>query len=452
MDRYYRRKIDKELEEWATSKSRKPLLLRGARQVGKTSAVRHLARRFSHFAEVDFNERSDIHYLFQGNYSPQEICQMLSVLLRVPIEAGNTLLFFDEIQACPDAINRLRYFYERYPEIHLIAAGSLLEFALESLPSYGVGRIRSVFMYPFSYEEFLWATGNEALARMINASSPYRPLPPLIHDEALRMLRVFLVLGGMPAVVSRYCGDGNLLECQRILSELVISFRDDFAKYRHRVPSSRIDATFKSVAEQGLGKFVYNKVDAEATSAHIKVALETLVLAGLVYPVTHTAANGIPLGAEINERYRRMVLFDTGLLQRVLDLDVSNILSSDDIQVVNKGAIAEAFVATELVKASSCYEPSSLYCWHREKSGSNAEVDYVVQAHTHIFPIEVKSGTKGSMQSMRVFMQLKNCPIGIRTSLENFAAYDDILLYPLYGIKNIFDTPIAIEGNTANGQ
>lgn len=439
MKRYYRRTIDKELSHWANEEERKPLLLRGARQVGKTSAVRHLAEQFQYYAEVDFNERTDVHYLFEGIYTPQEICQILSVMLKVPITAGKTLLFFDEIQSCPKAINRLRYFYEKYPELHLIAAGSLLEFALEELPSYGVGRIRSIFMYPFSFEEFLWATRNEALATMIDAASPYAPLPLPIHELALRQLRTFLTLGGMPDVVAHYCKDGNLLECQSILSELVLSFRDDFAKYRKRVPTSRIDAVFRSVAEQGLGKFVYNKVDTEANTKQIKDALETLILAGLVHPVTHTAANGIPLGAETNEKYRRMLLCDTGLLQRLLNLNISEVLSSNDLQVINRGAIAESFIGNELIKAASCYTPQPLYCWHREKAGSNAEVDYVVQAGTKIYPIEVKSGTKGSMQSLRIFLQLKDIPKGIRTSLENFGLYDDILLYPLYAIKNIFN-------------
>ena len=438
MKAYHKRLIDQELIQWSSTKDRKPLLLRGARQVGKTSAVHHFAKHFDYFAEVDFNERKDIQYLFEGSFSPQEICQYLSIHLQTPIISGKTLLFFDEIQACPAAINRLRYFYEKYPELHLIAAGSLLEFALEELPSYGVGRIRSLFMYPFSFEEFLWATNNEALSQLINQSAPSRPLPPPLHEQALKLLRQFLVIGGMPAVVSRFCDDGNLLECQRILSKLIQSFRDDFAKYRKRVPSSRIDATFRSVAEQGLGKFVYNKVDCEANTAQIRTALETLILAGLVYPVTHTSANGIPLGAEINEKYRRMLLCDTGLAQRLLNLEITDILSSDELQVVNRGSIAEMFIGTELIKAASCYSPQPLYCWHREKAGSNAEVDYVVQVGANIYPIEVKSGMKGSMQSMRLFMKLKNSPIGIRSSLENFCTYEDIDVYPLYAIKNIF--------------
>lgn len=406
--------------------------------MGKTTAVRQLARQFDNLAEIDFNERQDIHYMFDGSYSPQEICQLLSVQLQTPIVAGKTLLFFDEIQACPQAINRLRYFYEKYPEQHLIAAGSLLEFALETLPSYGVGRIRSIYMYPFSYEEFLWATGNEMLADMINRASPDTPLPEPIHEQAVRLLRKFMVLGGMPAVMVRFCEDGNILECQRILRELIRAFRDDFAKYRQRVPTMRIDAVFQSVAEQGLGKFVYNKVNCDGNSEQVRAALDTLILAGLVYPVTHTSANGIPLGAEINEKYRRMIFLDTGMLQSMLGLDLGEYLASTDMQVINRGAIAETFVGNEIVKSSPCYDPQSLYCWHREKSGSSAEVDYVVQIADKIRPIEVKSGTKGSMQSMRLFLQQKGIDYGIRTSLENFSHYDDIKVYPMYAVKNMF--------------
>ncbi len=435
---YYERRIDKELKDWAESKSRKPLLLRGARQVGKTTAVRHLAKQFKNFAEVDFLDRTDIHYMFDGSYSPQDICRLLSLQLRTPIEPGKTLLFFDEIQACPAAINRLRYFYEKYPEQHLIAAGSLLEFALESIPSYGVGRVRSIFMYPFSIDEFFCATGNAALADFIGSASPAKPLPEPIHQQAVRLLRQFLVLGGMPAVVSEFCRSGNLAECQRVLSELVQSFRDDFAKYRSRIPSLRIDAVFRSVAEQGLGKFVFNRVGVVATAAQVRAALDTLILAGLVYPVIHSSANGIPLGAEVNEKYQRMIFMDTGLLQCVLGLDIADFFNpASDLQVVNRGAIAETFVGGELIKAGSVYQRQQLYCWHREKEGSNAEVDYVVQIGEKIYPIEVKSGTKGSMQSMRLFLRTKGGEWGIRTSLENFSEYEDIKVYPLYAIGNI---------------
>lgn len=436
---YYYRHIDEVLQDWAYSSNRKPLLMRGARQVGKTTAIRHLAESFEYYLEIDFIERKDIHYLFNDNYSPKDICQMLSAMFNIPIIENRTLVFFDEIQACPAAINKLRYFYERLAGLHVIAAGSLLEFALENLPSYGVGRIRSIFMFPFSFDEFVRASVGQGLAQCIAQASPEKPLPQPLHEQAIKLLRHFLVLGGMPAVVAEYCNTGSITECQRILSDLVQSFRDDFSKYHSRVPVMRIDTVYRAVAEQGLGKFSYSRVDGQLNNEQIRKALHILKLAGLIYPVTHSSSNGMPLGAEINEKYQRMIFMDTGLLQHVLGLNIANIFNPEtDLQLINKGALAETYVGCEIMKAASPYMQNNLYCWHREKSGSNAEVDYVVQLGESIKPIEVKSGSKGSMQSMRIFLEQKKIPWGIRTSLENFSTYDDIKVYPLYAIRNIF--------------
>lgn len=438
---YAARKIDKTLFEWKNNADRKPLLLRGARQVGKTSAVRNLAKSFEYYIEIDFlnSENADIAKLFEENISINSLCQRIAVVKNIPVEEGKTLVFLDEIQACPKAIEKLRYFYEQKPNLHLIAAGSLLEFALEELPSFGVGRIRSVFMYPLCFEEFLSFQNLNVLCDEMNAALPNKPLPDVFHKKLLFELRNFLLLGGMPEVVSTWCTTHDFLKCEQIQNDLLISYQDDFSKYRKRVPASRIQETFRSVAEQGQGKFVYKKVNPDLRTEQIKTALETLLLAGLVYPVIHTSANGIPLGAEVREDYKRMIYFDTGLLQRQLNLKVSDILVSDDLSLINKGAIAETFIGNELIKASSFYEKAELYCWHREVAGSNAEVDYVIQKGDEIIPIEVKSSAKGSMQSLRQFLALKNRPYGIRTSLENFCEYEDIKVIPLYAIKNVYN-------------
>ena len=436
---YVRRKIDNVLISWKLEDNRKPLLLRGARQVGKTSAVREFAKSFDYYIEIDFlnSKNIDIKELFSKNSSVKDLCQKIAVIQNIPIEENKTLLFFDEIQACPKAIEKLRYFYEEFPNLHVIAAGSLLEFALEDLPSFGVGRIRSIFMYPLSFEEFLMFQNQSALVEHLKLASPKNPLSDIFHKKLLQELRNFLILGGMPEVVATWCKTHDYLKCTQIQNDLLLSYQDDFSKYRKRVPASRIQEVFRSVAEQGQGKFVYKKVNPDIRSEQIKTALETLILAGLVYPVTHTAANGIPLGAEVREDYRRMIYFDTGLLQRQLGLKAENILVSDDFDVINKGAIAEVFVGLELIKSSSCYEKNNLYCWHREQSGSNAEVDFVIQKYEEIIPIEVKSSKKGSMQSLRQFLALKQKSYGIRTSLENFCEYEDIKVYPLYAIGNI---------------
>ena len=434
---YFKRLIDVELQQWSGNKHRKPLLLRGARQVGKTSVIRNLGKEFAYYVELDMNNMPNLHPLFEKQLSPQQICEQLSIIVNIPIIVGKTLLFLDEIQSCPAAIGKMRYFYEQYPELHLIAAGSLLEFVLEDLPSFGVGRIRSMFMYPFSFEEFLIAMGENSLIEAYHKASPQKPLFEAVHQKLTDSLRIFLITGGMPESVAAYVVKRDLLYCQRVLNDLIISFKDDFTKYRKKVPSSRISDVFISVAEQGLGRFIYSRVNTQARAEQIRQALDTLIMAGLVYPVTHSSANGIPLGAEINEKNQRMIFFDTGLLQRVLGLNISDILLSGDLKVVNRGAVAETFVATELVKATSCYSQEPLYYWQREKSNSNAEVDYVIQLNETIYPIEVKSGIKGSMQSMRIFLENKKLKTGIRTSLENFCHYGNIDVYPLYAIANI---------------
>jgi predicted AAA+ superfamily ATPase len=435
--RYFIRKIDTELVSWAKSEKRKTLLIRGARQVGKSSAVRHLAKTFKYYVELNFDEEDSLRTLFEQSLSPQEICQRLSVYFQIPIIPGETLLFFDEIQQCIPALSKLRYFYEKYPELHLIAAGSLLEFAIEEIPSIGVGRERSMFILPFSFEDFLNALGEKMLVEAYKSASPATPLFEPTHKKLVDRLRVFLIVGGMPEVVSTYVKTQSILECQGVLTDLMISFKDDFSKYKKRVPALRINDVFASVVKQAEGKFIYEKVGGGLNNGQVKQALELLIMAGLVYPVTHSAANGIPLGAEANPKYRRMLLLDTGLYQRVLGLETSSLLLSDDFKIVNRGAIAEMFVGLELLKSASCFDPKQLYCWAKEKSKGNAQVDFVIQRGESIFPIEVKSGTQGAMQSLKQFMSEKKIPKGVRTSLENFCNYNDIDVYPLYAITNL---------------
>ncbi|GBU08690.1 ATPase [Bacteroidales bacterium] len=436
-DAYFKRTVDSELHKWAESTRRKPLLLRGARQIGKSSAVRNLGKNFRYYVEVNFDDRQELSKLFEKSISPQEICEQLALFYRTPIIAGETLLFLDEIQMSRAALAKLRYFYEQYPDLHLIAAGSLLEFAIAEMPSFGVGRIRSLFMYPFSFEEFITALGDEMIVAAYRKASPEKPLSEIIHKQLIERLKIFLIIGGMPESVSEYVRTKDLLHSSQILSDIIVSLKSDFSKYKERVPALRIAEVFNSVVRQAEGKFIYERAAESMTNLAVKQALELLVMAGLVYPITHTAANGIPLGAEINPKYKKMILCDTGLFQHILNLDVSQILITDDFQVVNRGALAEIFAGTELLKASSCYDEAQLYCWHREKSQSNAQVDYIIQHNNCVLPIEIKAGTKGAMQSLRIFMEEKKLTKGVRSSLENFSRYDNIDVYPLYAISNL---------------
>jgi predicted AAA+ superfamily ATPase len=436
---YFNRKIDLALAEWRKEKRRKPLLLRGARQVGKTTAIRNLGKSFENFTEINFEnkEHEKAKVVFEQHSDPKIICSELSALFGISIVAGKTLLFLDEVQACPDAISALRFFYEQMPELHVIAAGSLLEFALEELPSFGVGRISSMFMYPFSFSEFLSANGNEMWAKMIDQATPDNPLSDVLHEKILEQLKNFLIIGGMPDVVVEFAKTRNFLRCQEILEDMLLSFRSDFAKYKKRVPAARINEVFNSVAKQAEGKFVYKHVSPVIDNMQTKQSLELLLMAGLCYPITHSSAEGIPLGAQINSKYRRIIPFDTGLYQQILKLDLSEILVSNDFDAINKGAVAEIFVGCELKKHISHRSDKELYCWVREKKNANAQVDYVIQKGNDIIPIEVKSGTSGQMQSMNLFIKEKNSEYGVRTSLENFSQYDKIKVYPLYAIGNV---------------
>ncbi len=434
---YLKRNIDKELLNWKEEAERKPLLVRGARQVGKSSSIRKFGENFDSFLEVNFEEHKRVHSLFEGDLTPQVLCQNLSVMFDMDIVPGRTLLFFDEIQSCLPAISSLRFFYEKMPELHVVAAGSLLEFALAEIPSFGVGRIRFIYMYPLSFDEFLLGMGQAKLLEMKRKANAQNPLTVPIHEKLLELLKKFLIIGGMPEVVGKYVSKNDLRGCQRVLDDLISSFRIDFAKYKDKVPSSRIREVFESIVRQGGGKFVYKKASQNLNTIQIKEALKLLIMAGLVIPVTHTSANGIPLGAEVNPKKRKMLLIDTGIFQRILQLDISELLFGDEFGLVNKGGIAEQFIGLEMLKNASCYNQIELFYWHREALNSNAEVDYIIQKNNEIVPIEVKSGLKGSMNSMFLFLMEKNAKYGCRLSLENFAEYKNIRVYPLYALGNI---------------
>jgi predicted AAA+ superfamily ATPase len=435
-NKYLKRTIDDELLAWKNEKVRKVLLLRGARQVGKSSSARNLAGCFEYFIEVNFEKNRKAHGLFDGDFNVKEVCENLSVLFKTPIIPGRTLVFLDEIQSCPNAISALRFFYEDYPELHVVAAGSLLEFALENLPSFGVGRIRSIFMYPLSYGEFLAACGDGVLWDRVRESSPEKPLVTPLHEKCVEYLKKFLILGGMPAVVSDYVENSRMLNSQKILNDLIVSLKSDFSKYKKLVPDLRISTAFDAAVNQSGGRFNFARVE-QLNYRQIKESLELLQNAGLLFPVVHSSANALPLGGEVNFKKRKFLLLDTGIVQRLLGLELSDILLNNDISLINKGAIAEQFAGMELIKSSSCYLQDNLYFWSREKPGSNAEIDYVVQRNGKIIPIEVKSGSTGKMQSMYVFLKEKKSEYGIRASLENFSAYDKIKVYPLYAIGNI---------------
>ena len=444
---YIERKIDIELLAWQRSLSRKPLLIRGARQVGKSTAVRNLSKQFDNFIEINFDEQPEYENLFANTSDINDLIEQLAIITQTPIIEGKTLIFLDEIQASLPAISKLRYFYERKPNLHVIAAGSLLEFALSELPSFGVGRVRSLFMYPFSFNEFLGALNETQLVRMLQQSNSAKPLNAIFHEKLKTYFKKFLIIGGMPQAVQTYVANGDLLEVQRILDDLIIAIQADFVKYKRQIPPASIKSVFDSIVKQVGTKFRYSNDFTSLTSPVIKQVVDLLEMAGLVHRVTHSSSNGIPIGAETNPKKTKLLIFDTGIYQRILGLDVASLLLKDDIEVVNKGNIAELFVGLELLKSNDCYERTALYYWHREAKNSQAEVDYVIQNQDAIVPIEVKAGTKGAMQSMFLFMDEKKSDWGVRLSLENFTEFDQVKVMPLYAVFNLNSTTIPPSNN-----
>lgn len=455
---YIERPIDALLLEWKNSRVHKPLLLRGARQVGKSWAVEHLGETFEHFIEVNFEKQPDMLEVFQKIHDVHELTNRLSMYYNTPVIPGKTLLFIDEIQDSVDAIKSLWSFKEDFSELHVVAAGSLLEFALKGLSSFGVGRIRSLFVYPFSFDEFLMAEGKSAWVKAKQEANAEKPLLTPLYNELVQHYRTFLMVGGMPASVAAWVTTHDYRECQAELDDIQLTYYDDFPKYADKVDPTLLRNTLQSVVVQIGNKFTYSHVDGGYRSEDVKKALSLLCDAGIIKRVSHAAANGIPLGAEVNDKYRKYIYLDSGLLLRILDMDLGGarqltemILAGTAEDLVNKGGLAEMMLGWELVKYNNPRSQHELYYWENTAEGTRSEVDYIITRDLKVLPIECKAGLSGKMKSMYEFLRQKHLTDAIRCSLENFAhlehcdnkddgAVRQLQILPLFAISNMFTT------------
>lgn len=454
--RYINRLIDKELVAWKESANHKPLLLRGARQVGKSRAIRHLGESFEYYIEVNFEKRPELKDLFKRITDVRELTEELSILYNTPVIPGKTLVFLDEIQVSPEAIKSLWFFKEDYPELHVAAAGSLLEFALKNITSYGVGRIRSLFIYPFSFDEFLAAQGKVAWIEVKRKANHENPLSEALHKELVQQFRRFLIIGGMPASVSAWLETKDYTQCQAELDDIQLSYYDDFVKYAERVDTMLLRNTLQSVVAQMGRKFMYSKVEGGYRTEEVKKALSMLCDAGIIKRVSHTAANGLPLGAEVNDKFRKYIYLDSGLLLRILDLNFGGvreylnvIITGASDELVNKGGLTEMVLGWELIKYGTPRSQHDLFYWENTIENTNSEVDYILAYNMKVLPIECKSGTSGKMKSLRLFMRNKHIEEAIRCSLENFSSLElkendgsscvtrHIYINPLYAVSTI---------------
>ena len=429
---YYKRLIDNVLLDWSSRNIHKPILLRGARQVGKSTAVKHLGEQFESYVEINLEREPKYKRAFQPDLNVNRIISEISVLAQKKIEPGRTLLFIDEIQTCPEAIMSLRFFKEDMPSLHVIAAGSLLEFALHELPTFGVGRIHSVFMYPMTFDEFLLANGENLLLEARNAASPSTPLSEVLHEKLVSLLRSYMLVGGMPECVAQWVATHDYLACQEIQDDILVSYEDDFPKYRKRVDTTLLRHTLRSAAVQATRKFVYSQVG-DYKAADVKRAIEMLILAGILIPITHTNANGLPLGSEADTSYRKILPLDCALTLRLLNMTMSDssemttqILTASAADLVNKGAMAELLAGLELLHYQTPHLRHEMFYWTRQSKSSLAEIDYLTVQNMHILPIEVKAGTQGGMKSLWIFMREKHLTEAVRCSLENFGSFEYI--------------------------
>lgn len=420
---------------WKKAVDRKPLLLRGARQVGKTYVVRNFAQQhFKNRVEINFELQPEFKEIFQ-NLEPAEIVKKINILQNTQIRLGETLLFLDEIQECPRAIMSLRYFYEKFPGLHVVGAGSLLEFALGDAGfKMPVGRVQYLHLQPLSFIEFLTAQGEVQLRDYLNEISARKAPPDPIHKKLLELVRQYLIIGGMPAVVQHYLSDRAAATYQNQQTLLLQTYRDDFGKYASQAKRLYLQKVFLKAPTLVGKRFKYSHVDPDVKSRELKEAVSLLTRAGVIYKVVAASGHGLPF--QTDEDKFRINFLDVGLMQRGCGLD-AEIATAKDFIAVNSGAVAEQFVGQELLAHANPYEDGRLLFWARDKKQSQAEVDYLMTHRSQIVPLEVKSGKTGWLRSLKLFMKEHRTQIGVRLSQHPPSFYEQILSIPLYAISEI---------------
>ncbi len=402
------------LDQWFATPNRKPLVMRGARQVGKTWLVREFAKRHRlALIELNFERNPNWQDLFAPN-APKEAIANLEAELGIQIDPQAACLFLDEIQAAPKMFAKLRWFKEDMPELAVIAAGSLLEFALNQYQySMPVGRITYFYLEQLSFFEFLVACGQEALYRKLKDLKIDQGIPTSLHEKCMTHYRSYCLIGGMPEAVQAWIDGHDPQQCAKIQQDLLATYRDDFFKYGTAIDARLLSKILLAVAEQIGSKFVYSRVDPSAPSTTVKKALSLLCQARVCSKVVHTSGNGLPLGAQSNEKFFKTLMLDIGLIATQLGLASLKQSKLDEVLFSNKGGVAEQFVGQQLRAAQSPLNDPLLFYWQRT-GGRLGEIDYILQYADRVIPVEVKSGASGSMKSLHQFMAEKKHSLAVR--------------------------------------
>ncbi len=422
------------LSQWMHAKYRKPLLLRGARQVGKTHSVRQLSKLFDNYIEINFEKTPEAKTIFQDDLSAKKLLRNISLFTGQTIIPGKTLLFLDEIQEIPRAIIALRYFYEEIPELHIVGAGSLLEFAIEEI-GIPVGRIEFLYMHPMSFIEYLHAQNHQLLINEIRHHPSHESINEAIHSKLIELFCEYLAIGGMPEVVQSWIADNDITQVTKIQQTLIDSYLQDIPKYSRKMQVKYVEAIFSGVPALIGNHFKYTLIHGEYRKRELAPALSLLIKAGLLHKVIHSNGNGIPLAAESNEDKFKVIFLDVALAQVLLGV-IPNVWFLSGIEtIMNRGALVEAAIGQELLAYAQPQMKAQLFYWQREQAASQAEIDYLLQQNRHVLPIEVKSNRGSTLKSMQIFLQSHTkSPYGIRVSMHNYSVHDQVYSYPLYAV------------------
>lgn len=418
------------LEEWKEHPFRKPLIIRGARQVGKSWLIEEFGKQFESYIKINFEQNPEAKQFFEGDIHIPRLLEKLNLFSGKTIVPGKTLLFLDEIQECERALIALRYFKEDCPDLHVIAAGSLLDFAIEKL-GVPVGRIQFLYLHPISFGEFLTAQNRDDLRQFILKQSDDN----VIHAQLLEHLKNYVWIGGMPAVVSGWLQTKDVKICQELQDEILQTYRQDFQKYAHKQQLHTVEKIFEAVPQQLGRKFKFIDVDSDSRAEPLKNALFLLLKAGIVHIAYHSSGQGQPLGATKSEKKFKVFYFDVGLAQRMLGLDLKHWVTAP-LEVRHVGAIAEQLVAQEYIAYHFIKSYPELYYWHREEKQSNAEVDFLFLKNGLIVPVEVKSGTRGGYKSIHHFLETHpHSKMALKITENPFDNEKPIQNIPLYGLE-----------------
>lgn len=405
------------LVSWKSRYNRKPLIVRGARQVGKTYLIRQFGQnQFAHYIEINFDETPQKAAIFESGNIKQTL-EYLSLESGIPVIPGKTLIFLDEIQRVPWLFAKLRYFYEKAPDIHIIAAGSLLDFILnEHQFSMPVGRVEYLFMGPMDFPEFLTSINQKDVLSFIRNWEPKTPIPLPIHEKLIALTRLYTAIGGMPSAIDTYIKTDSFQQVEMEQSSIIQTCRDDFSKYGKKIDAGLLRLTLEKIPQLIGNKIKYVDINRDKRAAEISSSIRMLQMAHLLYCVHHSAGNAPPLSSQKKERDFKPLFLDIGLMMNSLNMKITGLLDKGLI-AANNGAVAEQFIGQHLLYSGEPFKEPELYYWNREKRNAAAEVDYLIQQESNIVPVEVKAGVSGTLKSLHTFIHEKSTPYALRFNL-----------------------------------